>query len=169
MTNWALNPTMRKYLGEYLFAGLINMENVKDSDRLFTHGFSLIPVDIIQDIQRWSNDIYSSRSGIQYEGLRVPKSIPFFQVVGGVDNLVPLEEVLREQKQYQFTEKPKVIVMKNFGHIDMTYDQPSAELLAPILEVIIKKKSFETLKKNKKLRIIEAKSRLTNLNCSQLF
>lgn len=177
LTNWALNPTTRKYLGEYLFAGLINMDNVRDSDRLFTDGFSLIPIDIIQDVQRWSDTVYSSRSGIQYEGLKVPSSVPFFQVVGGADNLVPLEEVVREQNEYKVTENPKIIVMRNFGHIDMTYDQPSAEILTPALDIIIKKKSIESLKQNKKFRVIEINSRfasrwtsqLTSLKCNQIF
>ncbi len=166
LTNLALNPVMRKYLGQYIFSGLVNMDNIRDSERLFSEGFSIIPVDIIHDVRRWSDTIYSSRTGIQYEGLPLASGTNFFQVLGGTDNLVPLEEALREHKEYRITNNPKLIVMKNFGHVDLAYDQPSAKLLSSIVDTIVKKNNVENLK-NKNIRVIELKVKI--LSCNHLF
>ena len=170
LTNLMLQPIMRKYLGEYVFSGLINMENIKNQDRLFAEGFSLIPADLIQDVQRWAVEKFQSRTyfsddRVQYEGLKVPEKLKFFQIVGSKDHLVPPKEIINEHEEYRITEKPQVVLMKSFGHIDLVYDQKSAKILTPMIDEIYKSERIED-SLSKDTKVLKPK---ISFSCSKLF
>lgn len=165
LTNLMLTPLMRRYLGEYVFSGLVETDNIEDKEKLFSEGFSVISPDFIQDVQRWGHGKYESRNGTAYEGQKISPDLNFFQVLGSADQLVTLKEILSEQDKFEITKKSQIVVLKNFGHIDLIYGQKSSNLLAPIVSEVIENESLKGVKSTDKVKVIEAKPR----SCSSLF
>lgn len=165
LTNFMLTPIMRKYLGEYIFSGLIEKDNIENTEKLFTKGFSVIPPDLIQDVQRWSEEGFESRNGASYEGQKISTELSMLQIVGGKDQLVPLSEVLREHEKNHITESPQIVVMKNFDHIDLVYGKKSSSILEPLISFFLENKSLSGLKKSNELKVVLPKTR----SCTQIF
>lgn len=174
LTNLMLQPAMRKYLGEYIFASLTNLDNIKNpkdpkaTERLFTEAFSLIGSDLISDVQRWSENVFSSRTGVQYEGLSVPQGLKFYQIAGGEDKLVPLDEILREHSEFKITSTPELLLFKNFSHIDLVAGRKSARMLGQLVPYIEAGKSFNAVKSGNEIKPIQINTR-SQRSCAKLF
>jgi pimeloyl-ACP methyl ester carboxylesterase len=166
VTPFMLKSVMRKYLGEYIFSGLIEMKNIDNPNGIFVDSFSVVSEDLVSDIHRWSEGQFESRNGTLYESQKVLPELNFYQIVGGLDQLVPLEEILNEHEKYNITENPQILVMKDFGHIDLVYGKKSSSLLGSIINEISTHGSLESLKNSRKIKIVPF---TRNLSCNNLF
>lgn len=129
------HENVNRFLLRAFYSGLINFRNLsyseKEAGRIFLKGFSRAPYDLLEDIHRWTAEGFWSRSGISFEGMRVPESLRFYQFAGADDKLASIDEMLEEHRVYGISPSQKVIAIKGASHIDMASGSKNAQILIP--------------------------------------
>ncbi len=150
--NFARSFVLRNALQGLLFADNFSRRTYELSEYLVS-GTDFVEDDVIQNVERWLDEGYSSRDGrVVYRHLQMPEEIQKLYIAGKLDDIADFEDM---RTDFRRQNSPKALIgFQATSHVDLLVGQRAHRILFPVLNSFLQNSFSNDFKR----RVQEEKS-----------